>query len=126
MKPYAVFLFLFLAVSCKKDELEQDSAVKASVCGVNYPIRELSWLRKMIEDAKAKKEESLVKITLVEVDGNPIFNYYISCPSCLGYDSFYCDGSTLNMTQWSFYDIFEFQKKLSEATKNTVTLWPEK
>lgn len=43
MKIFVVFLLLIFAVSCKKDEPDTENvgAVQASVCGVNYPMREL-------------------------------------------------------------------------------------
>lgn len=65
-----------------------------------------------------------MKITMLEVE--PIFYYYLNCLTCFEPDRFYCDGSSLNMGQWSFYDIDEFHEKLSKVTKDPVTLWPEK
>ncbi|MDQ6480777.1 hypothetical protein [Dyadobacter sp. LHD-138] len=128
MKTYAILLFLFLAVSCKKDELDRDptGAVKASVCGVNYPMRELPWLRKIIEDAKVKKEENLVTIKLFEVNGKPIFNYDSGYMSCIGCISFYCDGSPVDITKWTVAEMKEYQSKVIAGTGKIATIWPEK
>lgn len=128
MKTYAILLFLFLAVSCKKDALDKDptGAVKASVCGVNYPMRELPWLRKIIEDAKTRKEENWVTIKLIDVNGKPIFNYYTDYMSCIGCISFYCDGSPVDTSKWTAAEMKEYQSKVITGIGQITVIWPEK
>jgi len=128
MKTSAILLIMFLALSCKKDDVEKGkaNAVKASVCGVNYPVQELPWLRKMIEEAKDRKEDKMLTVKLIEVNGEPVFNYYISYMSCIGCISYGCDGGRIDISKLSATEIQEYNNKMISGSGEVIVLWPEK
>ena len=128
MKTSAIFLFLLLAVSCKKDRVEEQltSPIQASVCDVKYPVRELPWLRKLVEEAREENKDKILTIKLYEVNGKPVFNYYLSYMSCFGCISYLCDGSRIDLSLLSVAEMDEYNNKIVRQTGNTTVLWPEK
>lgn len=127
MRASAIVLLLVFVFSCKKDEMERNKsgAIKTTVCGVHYPVQELPWLRKMIEEAKDRKEDNVLTIKLVEVNGKPVFNYYTSYMSCIGCISYRCDGSRIDISKLSATEIQEYNNKLISGSGKVTVLWPE-
>ncbi|MCF2443155.1 hypothetical protein L0657_04230 [Dyadobacter sp. CY345] len=127
MKIFVIFFLMILYFSCKKYELEKDTtdAIKASVCDINYPVRELPWLHKLIEDAKDEKVDKILTIKLVEVNGKPIFNYYLSYSSCMGCINYQCDGSMIDVNKLPAAEIQEFKDKIISGQGKVTILWPE-
>ena len=128
MRVTAIVLLLVFVFSCKKDEIERNKsgAIKATVCGVNYPVQELPWLRKLIQEAKDRKEDNILTVKLVEVNGNPIFNYYTSYMSCIGCISYGCDGGRIDISKLSATEIQEYNNKMISGSGEVIVLWPEK
>lgn len=131
MKISVIFILMILSFSCKKEKLgkletiEKHEAIKASVCDVNYPVRELPWLHKLIEDAKDKKVDKILTIKLVEVNGKPIFSYYLSYSSCMGCINYQCDGSMIDVNKLPAAEIQEFKDKIISGQGKVTILWPE-
>jgi len=123
MRTYSILIVLILAFSCKKESI--DGAVKSEACGVQYPARELPWLRKIIEDTKKKKEENVTTITQVEVGGKTVFNVYVSYMSCIGCISYYCDGTKLDRSELTDSQLMEYQNDIGGVGGKRKILWPE-
>jgi hypothetical protein len=123
MKKALPFLFLLLVtISCK----EKSPSRNLKACGVSDPIRNLPWLRDLIDKAKKDKQENITTITLVEVDGEQVINYYVSYMSCIGCISYRCDGSRFDTSSLSPTEISEYQNKIWGEKGKRIVLWPEK
>ncbi|KQS34078.1 hypothetical protein [Dyadobacter sp. Leaf189] len=123
MKKALPFLLLaLLTFSCK----EKNVSKNVEVCGVKDPIRNLPWLRDLVEKAKANKEDSAMTISLVELRGEPVINYTLSYMSCIGCHNFHCDGSRVDMSSYTETEIQEFQKNIWDEKGKRIVLWPEK
>jgi hypothetical protein len=130
MRAFLILLVVLFAFSCKKDSVNADSedeakGAKVDVCDIKDPVNELPWLKKIIEDVKAKKEQNITTITLVEVKGRPVFNYYVSYMSCIGCISYYCDGSRLDMSSYSQEELREYQDNIWGTGGKRKVIWPE-
>ncbi|GAB2797555.1 hypothetical protein GCM10027275_48800 [Rhabdobacter roseus] len=117
-----LLLLLSLLFACRKD----DPAAELSVCGVKDPARNLPWLRDIIKEAKRKNEENITTISLVEVRGQPIINYYVSYLSCIGCLSYYCDGSRVDLSTFTQAELRDYQDNLWTESGKRVVLWPRK
>jgi len=117
-----VFFILLIFCSCK----DKTPYPADNVCGVTDPVRNLSWLRNMVEEAKRRKEENLMNIVAVKVRGETIINYYMLYMSCIGCISYQCDGSKFDMSKLTQAEMQEYQKNVWDTSGNRIVLWPEK
>jgi hypothetical protein len=117
-----VFLLLIILLSCK----DKTPASATEICGVKDPIRNLRWLRELVDEAKRKKEDGFMTIVAVEVGGETVINYYLSYMSCIGCVSYHCDGSRFDMSNYTQSEIQEYQKNIWGTSGNRVVLWPAK
>ncbi|MCE7059540.1 hypothetical protein [Dyadobacter sp. CY343] len=122
MKKMLPFLLLLLVISCK----EKNPNAELSACGVTDPVRNLPWLRDLVEKAKADKQADIMTIKLVEIAGEPVINYNLSYFSCIGCITYKCDGSRLDWEKYSQEELKEFQENISGDKGKHVVLWPEK
>ncbi|KAA6439457.1 hypothetical protein FEM33_14460 [Dyadobacter flavalbus] len=109
-------------LSCK----DKDVSSNVSVCGVNDPVRNLPWLKNLIEKAIDDKEANILTVKLLEFKGRPIFNYntlYMSCYGCVNYE---CDGSRVDISKFTEQELKEFWALINDASGKKTILWPEK
>lgn len=118
MKYLSLLLILLLPVlSCK----EEDPDKSIEVCGVKDPVRNLSWLKDLIEKISQDKLGKFATITLLDLNGEPVFNYQSIEMSCIGCVTYHCDGSRVDM---KFYTP-AFQDNLFNKKGPRVQIWPE-
>ncbi|GGB82737.1 hypothetical protein [Dyadobacter sediminis] len=109
-------------LSCKDNTVSSN----VSACGVNDPIRNLPWLKNLIEKAIDDKEANMLTVTLLEFKGRPILNYstlYMSCYGCINYE---CDGSRVDISKFPEQELKEFQALINDTSGKKTILWPEK
>lgn len=124
MKAYTALLLLILIfISCKKDKADVRPDIEA--CGVQDPVRKLPWLRKLIQQTRDNKEDGITTITLTEIAGKTVFNYYVSYMSCIGCISYYCDGTRVNLTAFSEQQLSDYYQALAQRSGKTRIIWPE-
>jgi hypothetical protein len=87
------YLFLFLVVlgfvSCRNDTLSS----RFSACGVDDPVRNLSWLKEKIEANPDQSKQLTVR--MFDYKGTTYFDWSLlvmSCMTCAVYD---CEGNLL-------------------------------
>ncbi|KAA0989062.1 hypothetical protein [Dyadobacter aurulentus] len=123
MKKTLPFLItLLISLSCK----DENPASKLTACGVKDPIRNLPWLRELMDKAKADKQEDMLTITLVEIGGEQVINYSLLHMSCIGCVAYHCDGSRLDWENYSQEELKEFQENIWGDKGKRIILWPEK
>ena len=124
MKSATILLLLLLSLlfACRKE----DPAAELSACGVKDPVRNLRWLRGLIEEAKRNKINNITTISLVEVQGRPVINYYVGYMSCIGCISYYCDGSRVDLSTLTQQELQDYQTNLWGESGKKVIRWPRK
>ena len=115
-------LLLFSLLSCEHKTVSSQT----DACNVQDPVRDLPWLKLLIEKAVQDKEASILTITLLQVKGRPIFNYYTSYMSCIGCINYDCNGTLIDKSTFSEEELKEFQTALFESSGKKTILWPEK
>lgn len=106
----AVLTVLVLLLSCKEKHASPSSDVE--ICGKKDPINNLRWLRDLVQKAKDDKEEGMLSIVAVTVQGKTVINYYKSYMSCMGCINYNCDGSKFDAGSLSEAERVEFQKNI--------------
>jgi hypothetical protein len=92
------FLLAFALLSCNKNELSPEETFMAHTpCGVKNPVKDLPWLKEIINKAESVTERGTYAgtIHLVEYEGQSYFihqPYVMSCMACVVYD---CEGNKL-------------------------------
>jgi hypothetical protein len=95
-----LFLFTLVLLSCDKNDLSpEDKVLIDSACGVNDPIKELAWLKTIVDNAEKGPDKGLYAGTVQKVHYQEktyfIYQKYImSCMACLVYD---CQGNKLDI-----------------------------
>ena len=121
-KTLPFLIILLISLSCK----DENPASKLTACGVKDPIRNLTWLRDLIDKARADKQEDMLTVTLVEIGGEPVINYSLLHMSCIGCVAYHCDGSRLNWENYSQEELKKFQENIWGDKGKRIILWPEK
>ncbi|GLU51986.1 hypothetical protein [Dyadobacter frigoris] len=128
MKISEILLLVFLCLfSCKKNETvtNNDKGTNTAACGVSNPVQEIPWLRDLVREMKNNREDNYTTIKLLEFNGKPVINYYVSYWSCYGCVNYYCDGTKLDMSKFSQAETKEFYANLSDTTGKTIVIWPQ-
>lgn len=100
-KQYLVALTLSaLILSCKKETLSSD----VSACGVKDPVKNLSWLKEMIEDEENRPNQ--LTIRKFEYKGQTYFDWSLLVMSCMACRVYDCDGNVLSFGE--VYDENEY------------------
>nr|WP_295927915.1 hypothetical protein [uncultured Dyadobacter sp.] len=122
MKSHFLFLILILFFSCKDKTISSD----IEVCGVKDPIRNLPWLRTMIEDAKAKKQEDILTITMGKIKDEVVFDFSLIYMSCIGCNAYHCDGSRVDPSKYTHEEMMDFMNTIRGDGQRGPVLWPQK
>lgn len=117
-----IFISLILLLSCK----DKNATSKPEICGVRDPVRNLPWLRDLVEEAKKKKQDQMLTLTAVKLGDETIVNYYLAIMSCIGCVSYRCDGSRIDLAKLTQQELVEYQNAVVSQTTGNVILWPEK
>lgn len=121
MKSYLLFLFLVLFFSCKDKTISSG----IEVCGVKDPIHNLPWLKAMIEDAKANKQENILTVRMGKIKDEVVFDFNLIYMSCLGCVAYHCDGSRVDPSKYTPDEMMDFMTTIrGEGAKGPV-LWPQ-
>lgn len=122
MKNLLLFFFLIFIFSCKDKTVS--SGLEA--CGVKDPVRNLPWLKAMIEKAKADKQANMLTITVGRIGGEVVFDYYLSYMSCIGCIVYHCDGSRLDPKRYTVAELTELSRSIRGEGMERQVIWPEK
>lgn len=122
MKNLILFLSLLFLLSCKEKTISSN----LEVCGIKDPVRNLPWLKAIIEDAKAQKQDDMLTVTVGKINGEIIFDCSMIYMSCIGCMAYHCDGTRLDPTKYTQEELKDFLDTIrGEATRGPV-IWPEK
>lgn len=94
-KTFALLLLLTICIgtgSCKKNSVDRITA-----CDVKDPANNLPWLKKMLEEDKAKNQDQFLIVKAAEFKGQTVFNYQLIWMSCLACVNFDCEGKPLDI-----------------------------
>lgn len=116
------FLLISSLLSCENKSVTS----KTEACNVKDPVRNLPWLKNLIEKAKQDKEAGMLTITLWEFRGRPVFNYYKSYMSCIGCIHYNCDGSLIDKAKFTEQESEEFNAAFLDNSVRKTIIWPEK
>jgi hypothetical protein len=125
-QPSLVILILVWIMSCKDKPSSPAPFSDLVACGVKDPVQNLPWLKKIIDDAKSRKDDQFLTITMFEIDKKPVFYKYISYESCWGCVFFLCDGSLIDQGKLTATELDDFQKKKLGNFGTSVVVWPQK
>ncbi|WP_353720979.1 hypothetical protein [Dyadobacter sp. 676] len=122
MKTTFLFLFLLFVFSCKDKTVSSN----LEVCGIKDPVRNLPWLKSLIEDAKANKQDNILTITVGKIKGETVFDYSLSYMSCIGCVGYHCDGSRLDPTKYTDQEMKDYFDSIRGEGSRGPVIWPEK
>lgn len=122
MKPYLLFLFLIVVFSCKDKSVSSN----LELCGVKDPVRNLPWLKTLIDEAKANNQDEHLTITLGKIKGETVINYSLIYMSCIGCVAYHCDGSRLDLSQYTQEEMNAYINSIWNDKGRGLVIWPEK
>jgi len=122
MKSLLLSLLLILVFSCK----DKDAASRLEICGVKDPVRNLPWLKALIDDSKAKKHNDMLTITVGKIKGETVLDYSLIYMSCIGCVVYHCDGSRMDPSKYTEQELMDFMHTIrGDGTRGPV-IWPQK
>jgi hypothetical protein len=93
---HALLILVLTVFSCTKNDLSpEESASLHTTCGVKNPVKELPWLKAIIDHAEKGPDKGLYAGTILQVtyQDQAYFiyqKYHMSCMACEVYD---CQGN---------------------------------
>ena len=109
-------------MSCK----DKNPASEQSLCGVKDPLRNLPWLRDLVEESKKNKTSEYLTVAVVKIGEDSVINFTYMYMSCIGCVSYHCDGSRMDMSKYSQAQLVKYQEDIFKEDGKKVILWPEK
>lgn len=122
MKSSLLILMLFCLLSCK----DKNPASEQNLCGVKDPLRNLPWLRDLVEESKKNKTSEYLTVAVVKIGEDTVINFTYMYMSCIGCVSYHCDGSRMDMSKYSQTELVKYQEDIFKEDGKKVILWPEK
>jgi len=114
-----LFILLIPVLSCREDD-----PAKLEVCGVKDPVRNLPWLKDLVEKTATGLEAKYSSITLVYLRDEPVFNYSSATMSCIGCVNYHCDGTRVDMKLYTEAERVAFKDNLFNKRGKRVVVWP--
>ncbi|CAG4999236.1 hypothetical protein DYBT9275_02184 [Dyadobacter sp. CECT 9275] len=119
MKNLVLFLILFTIVSCK----DKSPGAGVEACGVKDPAQNLPWLKDMIEQSAASKEKGFLKVTLVNLRGEQVFDFAVIYMSCIACQVYHCDGTRVDISKYTPAEIMELQQNVRGENGKRTVVW---
>jgi len=120
MKKLLIIFACLMALGCQEYEYPNLEAEASGVCGVTDPLKELSWLKAMIDQYYEDPESQYCQLGRVEqgvFQGKMVFIPIVGggalCCPCLGNPVVDCEGETL----------FVCDPDKEEQVKNRTLIW---
>lgn len=103
-----IILFILVSISCH----EKENALV--LCNTEDPVENLQWLSELISQVQSDTKYTSVTISVLEYQGQTIFNIYDIIQSCV-----YCDLRDCSGQKFIPADFIDF----ASAEKNVRKIW---
>jgi hypothetical protein len=122
MKSSLLILLLFCLLCCK----DNNPVNEQTLCGVKDPVRNLPWLRDLVDESIRNKTAEHLTVAVVRIGEETLINFTYIYMSCIGCVSYHCDGSRMDWSKYTQEQLEKYQNDIFKEDGKKVILWPEK